>query len=386
MTGVVDDLSALERLEHGATIRRPADEGLGASVERGDRLGLRPRSCQRCQSRRLGGIEGGVGHDVQKPALAPGDDLGHARHGCRDQPAGLDQPQPAGTLGDQGATVGQERQRPGMLETLDDLDHAGSAIASLLDLPDYRARLAGPQEVMIGYSDSAKDAGTLAAAWAQYRAQEALVDICASRGVELLLFHGRGGTVGRGGGPAHAAILSQPPGSVAGRFRTTEQGEMIRFKFGQPAIAEQNLALYLGAVLEATLLPPPAPEPAWREQMDRLARDSLQAYRGVVREDPHFVSYFRQATPEQELGRLPLGSRPAKRREGGARRRIVALQGLQHQGFTKIPLQKVNAHHGIHRQDITGDDTPFTADLRGDVLRPATGRRAQIHHGHPGPE
>ena len=204
-----------------------------------------------------------------------------------------------------------------LFETLDDLDHAGSAIASLLDLPDYRARLAGPQEVMIGYSDSAKDAGTLAAAWAQYRAQEALVDICASRGVELLLFHGRGGTVGRGGGPAHAAILSQPPGSVAGRFRTTEQGEMIRFKFGQPAIAEQNLALYLGAVLEATLLPPPAPEPAWREQMDRLARDSLQAYRGVVREDPHFVSYFRQATPEQELGRLPLGSRPAKRREGG---------------------------------------------------------------------
>ncbi len=116
-----------------------------------------------------------------------------------------------------------------LFETLDDLDHAGTAIASLLDLPDYRERLAGPQEVMIGYSDSAKDAGTLAAAWAQYRAQEALVDICASRGVELLLFHGRGGTVGRGGGPAHAAILSQPPGSVAGRFRTTEQGEMIRF-------------------------------------------------------------------------------------------------------------------------------------------------------------
>ena len=204
-----------------------------------------------------------------------------------------------------------------LFETLDDLNHAGGVIASLLDLPDYRGRLAGPQEVMIGYSDSAKDAGTLAAAWAQYRAQEALVEICAKRGVELLLFHGRGGTVGRGGGPAHAAILSQPPGSVAGRFRTTEQGEMIRFKFGQPAVAEQNLALYLGAVLEATLLPPPVPEPAWRAQMDRLARDSLQSYRGVVREDRHFVTYFRQATPEQELGRLPLGSRPAKRREGG---------------------------------------------------------------------
>ncbi|MBG6287479.1 phosphoenolpyruvate carboxylase [Pseudomonas nitroreducens] len=204
-----------------------------------------------------------------------------------------------------------------LFETLDDLDHAGPCIDRLLSLDSYRTRLAGPQEVMIGYSDSAKDAGTLAAAWAQYRAQEALVDICRNHGVELLLFHGRGGTVGRGGGPAHAAILSQPPGSVAGRFRTTEQGEMIRFKFGLPDIAEQNLNLYLAAVLEATLQPPPVPEPAWREEMDRLAADGVLAYRAVVRENPQFVDYFREATPEQELGRLPLGSRPAKRREGG---------------------------------------------------------------------
>ncbi len=170
---------------------------------------------------------------------------------------------------------------------------------------------------MIGYSDSAKDAGTTAAAWAQYRAQERLVEICREQQVELLLFHGRGGTVGRGGGPAHAAILSQPPGSVNGRFRTTEQGEMIRFKFGLPAIAEQNLNLYLAAVLEATLLPPPVPQAHWREQMDRLAADGVAAYRAVVRENPQFVDYFGQATPEQELGRLPLGSRPAKRRQGG---------------------------------------------------------------------
>jgi len=204
-----------------------------------------------------------------------------------------------------------------LFETLDDLDNAGPCIDRLLSLDSYRTRLAGPQEVMIGYSDSAKDAGTLAAAWAQYRAQEALVDICRNHGVELLLFHGRGGTVGRGGGPAHAAILSQPPGSVAGRFRTTEQGEMIRFKFGLPDIAEQNLNLYLAAVLEATLQPPPVPETAWREEMDRLAADGVLAYRAVVRENPQFVDYFREATPEQELGRLPLGSRPAKRREGG---------------------------------------------------------------------
>ncbi|MGY2289067.1 phosphoenolpyruvate carboxylase [Pseudomonas sp. SDO528_S397] len=204
-----------------------------------------------------------------------------------------------------------------LFETLADLDNAGPVIEKLLRQPDYRARLQGPQEVMIGYSDSAKDAGTTAAAWAQYRAQERLVDICREQQVELLLFHGRGGTVGRGGGPAHAAILSQPPGSVAGRFRTTEQGEMIRFKFGLPDIAEQNLNLYLAAVLEATLLPPPPPEPAWRHLMDELAADGVSAYRAVVRENPQFVEYFRQSTPEQELGRLPLGSRPAKRRAGG---------------------------------------------------------------------
>ena len=204
-----------------------------------------------------------------------------------------------------------------LFETLADLDNAGPTIDKLLGLPGYRQRLHGPQEVMIGYSDSAKDAGTTAAAWAQYRAQESLVEICRAHQVELLLFHGRGGTVGRGGGPAHAAILSQPPGSVAGRFRTTEQGEMIRFKFGLPDIAEKNLSLYLAAVLEATLLPPPMPEPDWRETMEQLAADGVSTYRSVVRDHPQFVEYFRQATPEQELGRLPLGSRPSKRREGG---------------------------------------------------------------------
>ncbi|HSC82185.1 MAG TPA: phosphoenolpyruvate carboxylase, partial [Pseudomonas sp.] len=155
-------------------------------------------------------------------------------------------------------------------------------------------------------------------------AQESLVEVCRKHDVELLLFHGRGGTVGRGGGPAHAAILSQPPGSVVGRFRTTEQGEMIRFKFGLTALAEQNLNLYLAAVLEATLQPPPAPEPAWRAAMERLASDGVAAYRAVVREHPQFVEYFRQATPEQELGRLPLGSRPAKRRAG----RVESLRAI----------------------------------------------------------
>src|SRR5690606_629643 len=112
-------------------------------------------------------------------------------------------------------------------------------------------------QVMIGYSDSAKDGGQMAAAWAQYQTQEALVATAERHKVRLTLFHGRGGTVGRGGGPANRAILSQPPGSVAGRLRITEQGEMIRFKFGQPSVAVQSFNLYVGAVLEATLAPPP---------------------------------------------------------------------------------------------------------------------------------
>lgn len=204
-----------------------------------------------------------------------------------------------------------------LFETLTDLQQAAKVVGQLLGISQYRSRLNGLQEVMIGYSDSAKDAGALAAAWAQYQAQEQLVALCAKKQVALLLFHGRGGSIGRGGGPAHAAILSQPPGSLAGRFRATEQGEMIRFKFGLPKLAVQNLTLYLAAVLEASALPPPAPKPAWRAVMNRLAADGVRSYRSVVREQAEFVEYFRQATPEQELGKLPLGSRPARRRAGG---------------------------------------------------------------------
>lgn len=201
-----------------------------------------------------------------------------------------------------------------LFETLDDLDRAPHVIDALLQIDWYRDYCADAQQVMIGYSDSAKDAGQLSAAWAQYRAQEALVAVARGHDVRLTLFHGRGGAVGRGGGPAHAAILSQPPGSVAGSIRVTEQGEMIRFKFGLPSVAEQSMALYTGATLEATLLPPPEPTADWREAMDQLAAQALDGYRSVVRDDPEFVSFFRKMTPEQELGKLALGSRPARRK------------------------------------------------------------------------
>ncbi len=204
-----------------------------------------------------------------------------------------------------------------LFETLDDLHGAPAAMEALYAIDWYREYCGGQQEVMIGYSDSSKDAGQLMAAWAQYQAQEQLTEVSDRFDMHLTLFHGRGGTVGRGGGPANRAILSQPPGSVNGSFRITEQGEMIRFKFGLPRLAEQSLTLYTTAVVEATLAPPRAPEPEWREAMDWLTEQSLKAYREVVRDDPDFVPYFRQATPEQALGKLALGSRPARRKTNG---------------------------------------------------------------------
>ncbi len=202
-----------------------------------------------------------------------------------------------------------------LFETLDALDGASSSIDALLNVPWYRAYTTGYQQVMIGDSDSAKDAGQLSAAWAQYRAQEELVEVTARHGVRLVLFHGRGGAVGRGGGPAQSAIRSQPPGSVAGAFRVTEQGEMIRWKLGLPALAQQTLRRYLTATLEATLSPPPVPKPEWRETMAWLAESSLGSYRALVRDDPAFVELFRALTPEQELGILALGSRPVRRHQ-----------------------------------------------------------------------
>lgn len=203
-----------------------------------------------------------------------------------------------------------------LFETVDDLRTAGASLGRLLDIPWYRRRTRDRQEVMIGYSDSAKDGGRLAAAWALYTAQEDLVAACRTHGVRLTLFHGRGGTVGRGGGPTHLAIQSQPPGSVNGSLRVTEQGEMIDAKFGLPGIALRTLELYTTAVLEATLRPPPDPRPEWRTCLQELADVSREAYRRLVYETPEFVAYFRAATPEPELGSLAIGSRPARRAAG----------------------------------------------------------------------
>ena len=212
-----------------------------------------------------------------------------------------------------------------LFETLDDLERAYTVMHTLWSLDWYREYCEGKQTVMIGYSDSAKDAGKLSATWAQYQAQEKLVQLAKQKGIELSLFHGRGGTVGRGGGPVDKAMSSQPPGSVKGQIRVTEQGEMIRYKFGVPEVAFNSLGVYASAVLKATLAPEPAPKDEWRKLIEEMSLKSLHAYRGVVREHPDFVPYFRSLTPEQELGKLAIGSRPAKRKATGGVESLRAI-------------------------------------------------------------
>ena len=212
-----------------------------------------------------------------------------------------------------------------LFEQVEALHGAAGTLRDLLAIPVYRDRIGERQEVMVGYSDSAKDGGRLAANWALYTAQEQLVEVARQAGVQLTLFHGRGGSVSRGGGPTYLAIQSQPPGSIQGRLRVTEQGEMIQAQFGLPDIASRTLELYTSATLEATLAPGEPPPPEWRTLMDTLAGASESAYREVVYKEPQFVPYFRAATPEIELGALPIGSRPARRTTAGGVETLRAI-------------------------------------------------------------
>lgn len=225
-----------------------------------------------------------------------------------------------------------------LFETLDDLNNSPDVMRKLLSIDWYRGYVKGRQFVMIGYSDSAKDAGALAAGWAQYQSQEALVAIAEEYDVSLTLFHGRGGTIGRGGLPAHAAIYSQPPGSLEGGFRVTEQGETIRYKFGMPKLAKRSLGIYASAIIEAMLFPPPAPKQEWRELITAMAGQGRDNYRATVRHDKEFVPYFRVATPEQELGKLPLGSRPAKRKPQGGIESLRAIPWIFAWAQTRLVL------------------------------------------------
>ncbi len=213
-----------------------------------------------------------------------------------------------------------------LFETVGDLRRAGETMRRLLSDERYRSLTGGRVEVMIGYSDSAKDAGRFAAAWELYKAQEQIVAVCNEAGVELTLFHGRGGSVGRGGGPTYLAIRSQPPGSVNGRLRVTVQGEMIQAEFGLVGIALRSLEIYTTAILDATLAPPESPREEWRALMERMADAAAREYRQVVYENAEFLDYFRAATPEQELGDINIGSRPARR--GAAKKGVESLRAI----------------------------------------------------------
>jgi phosphoenolpyruvate carboxylase len=207
-----------------------------------------------------------------------------------------------------------------LFETIDDLHKGAAILQATLELPLYRAVVAArgeSQEVMLGYSDSNKDGGYLTANWAVYRAELALVEVARKTGIRLRLFHGRGGTVGRGGGPSYQAILAQPPGAVNGSLRLTEQGEVIAAKYAEPPMTRRNLESLLAATLESTLLDVEglgdAAEPAYAvlEEIANLAR---RAYAELVHDTPGFVEYFKASTPVSEIGSLNIGSRPTSRK------------------------------------------------------------------------
>ena len=207
-----------------------------------------------------------------------------------------------------------------LFETLDDLSNAPRILTELFSLDAYRAHLArcnGEQTVMIGYSDSNKDGGYLAANWALYRAQENIARVCREYGIKLTLFHGRGGTVARGGGPANRAIRAQPPGTINGRFRVTEQGETIASKYANPDLAHRHLEQIASAVLLASAPIDRAAtiSPAWREAHESpvAARRGAPIDRWCTTR-PSFIDYWRAATPIDEISRLRIGSRPTTRR------------------------------------------------------------------------
>ncbi len=209
------------------------------------------------------------------------------------------------------------------------LRDAASIMTRLFALPIYRKHLelrGNLQEVMIGYSDSSKEAGILKSSWSLHRAQRDLVELGRREGIRMQMFHGRGGAVGRGGGPANRAILAQPRDTVDGRFRTTEQGEVIADRYGQPAIAERHLEQVVNAVL-LTSFPNDSdqPDPAWFPVLDRLSEAASRAYRSLVYETPEFLPYFEQATPIKEISQLKIGSRPARR---GAASGIEQLRAI----------------------------------------------------------
>ena len=222
-----------------------------------------------------------------------------------------------------------------LFETIADLRACGATMEELLSVPYYRSLLhsrGSVQEVMLGYSDSNKDGGYLTSNWELYKAETDLVRVFARHGVKLRLFHGRGGTVGRGGGPSFQAILAQPPGSVGGQIRITEQGEVIASKYSDPEIGRRNLETLVAATLQASFLNPGDPgkrAPRYYEIMELMSQGAFRAYRALVYETPEFPVFFQTSTPIKEIADLHIGSRPESRKKSGRIEDLRAIPGVQ---------------------------------------------------------
>jgi len=213
-----------------------------------------------------------------------------------------------------------------LFESIDDLRRAPEIFKTLLTNPIYRRHLAlrgDLQEIMVGYSDSGKDGGIVTSNWELYCVQKELVEIANESGIALRLFHGRGGTIGRGGGPTHRAIMAQPPGTVAGRLKLTEQGEVISYKYALHGIAVRNFDRLVASVIETSVLDQvegdrQQDDPNWLEFMDAFSLNAFEAYRALVYESNRFAEFFRQTTPINEIAQLKMGSRPTRRTRGSS--------------------------------------------------------------------
>ncbi len=231
-----------------------------------------------------------------------------------------------------------------LFETIEDLRGCATIMDELFAIPWYRQLLLSrgdTQEVMLGYSDSNKDGGYLTANWELYKAEVELVKVFEKHGIELRLFHGRGGTVGRGGGPSYDAILAQPPGSVNGQIRITEQGEVIASKYSNPEIGRRNLETLLAATMEATLLHHHGADstmPEYHRIMEELSRDAFAAYRKLVYETPGFTDFFFTATPIREIAELNIGSRPSSRKPSDHIEDLRAIPWVFSWGLIRVML------------------------------------------------
>ena len=274
-----------------------------------------------------------------------------------------------------------------LFETIADLRACVGVMDRLLAIPEYRRLVdsqGGEQEVMLGYSDSNKDGGFVTSGWELYKAEIGLVEVFRRHGVRIRLFHGRGGSVGRGGGPSYDAILAQPGGAVQGQIRITEQGEIISSKYSNPDVGRRNLETFVSATLEATLLQDesPAPDPAFLETMEELSKAAYAAYRGLVYETDGFVRYFWSSTVITEIATFNIGSRPASRKKTQAIEDLRAIPWVFSWAQCRLMLpgwfgfgSAVKAYVEAHPED--GLDGP-----EGHVQALAVLPHAALQHGH----